>query len=735
MKTPSVCGFALLSATLSFAQEADTTQTRKNIEAVIIETYIKKDSEFTNKMPLRAIENSQVYSSVDKTALENQLVFTVDDAYRNVAGLQKMWNATNRSGDGGAYVNLRGFISNNSLRDGLVAPVSGTIDAVNIEKIEVLKGPSAALYGSNMTSYGGVINRVTKKPLEEFGGSISISGGSYNFYRAQADVNTPVTKDRRLLFRLNTAYSGEGNFQDTDAKSTYFALAPSLLWKVNDKVQVNFEYEMFDNKTSAEQNLFFLASPSLLGYRDMHDIEKAGLQYKNSYIGSDLQNTGRSRNLFGQVTYAVNKYIKSTTAINNAYSYSDGFNPYFYVSTQSYGADPDDTTPGLHRGDQSTGNSTQRIFQVQQNFNFDFRIGALRNRLVVGGDYMRTKNDQLFYSGVIDFVPFTGSADLRTFNADYVTAYYNSLRENGTFEASTWPLINKRNTYSFYASDVLNLTDALNVMASIRYEKNDFKGGKQGASETPAYEQSAWSPKFGVVYELVKDRVSVFGNFQNSFKSNGYYVSDNTGNTALSDPELANQWEGGFKANLLDGRINATVNYYDIHVKNTLQTIGYTTGNIAIQDQAGKLTSRGVELEVNAYLVKGFSVIAGLSYNDSKFTETTDATVLNRRPNTASSPWLANFYASYQFVDGKAKGLGFGLGGNYASANRIFNTSAAVFELPAYFVMNANAFYDFKKFRIGIKADNLTNEHYWIGYTTANPQKLIHVAGSITYKF
>lgn len=157
-----------------------------------------------------------------------------------------------------------------------------------------------------------------------------------------------------------------------------------------------------------------------------------------------------------------------------------------------------------------------------------------------------------------------------------------------------------------------------------------------------------------------------------------------------------------------------------------------TTGGQAVQNQAGKLTSRGFEAEINAYLVKGFSLIAGVSYNDMSFTSGENA---GFRPETASSPWLANFNASYQFVDGQFKGLGFGIGGNYASDNKIVNTAQGSFILPKYFVMNANAYYDTKKFRIGVKVDNFTNEHYWIGYTTANPQKLANVLGSITYKF
>src|SRR5690606_6052388 len=107
----------------------------------------------------------------------------------------------------------------------------------------------------------------------------------------------------------------------------------------------------------------------------------------------------------------------------------------------------------------------------------------------------------------------------------------------------------------------------------------------------------------------------------------------------------------------------------------------------------------------------------------------------DRRPSTASSPWLFNFFAGYEFQQ-QLKGLGIGLSGNYASDNKIQNSqSMGVFILPAYFVLNANIYYNYKQFRFGVKADNLTSEKYWIGYTTASPQKLINVLGTVTYRF
>lgn len=731
---------SLLATVFAFAQEKKDSTNSKNIEEVIISSVLKKDSEYTNKMPLKAIENPQLFSTVDKIFFENQMIYTVDDAYRNVTGIQKMWSATNRAGDGGAYIALRGFVSNNSLRNGLVAPVTTSIDAVNVEKLEVLKGPSATLYGTNVTSYGGAVNRVTKKPYDKFGGNISLTGGSYNYYRAQADVNAPLTKDNKLLFRLNTAYTNSGTFQKTDAKNTYFAFTPSLLYKVNDKLDISLEYEMFETRATPEQSFFYL-SKATTGVDNAKDLEKLGLDYKQSYFGDGMYTTSKVRNLLGQVNYKINDNIRSSTNVSTAYTFSDGYNPYFTASLNQL-----DNQIYVGRADQSTRNSKKTYFQVQQNFNFDYKFGNdMRNRTVVGFDYMNIKNNQNFTTlslpatqGFFDFVPANGYDYAGTFNGNILDAAYQNLPN------AIYDVVDKQDTYSGYIANVFTPVSGLNIMAAVRYESNDFKGGILYGSPVDAYNQSAFSPKFGIVYEIIKDKFSVFGNYQNSFSSKGYYATDLAGTMVLADPERANQFEGGFKGSLFKNRVNATLSYYNINVKNSLVSSGlYTPSFQAVQSQAGELLSKGVELEVNAYLVKGLSLVGGISYNDSEYLESSLETK-GRRPGTAGSPWLASLYASYQILDGSLKGLGFGLGGNYANDHREINNNIVVnnqvvgesiFILPKYLVLNASAFYDTKKFRIGVKVDNFTNQHYWVGFTTANPQQLINALGSVTYKF
>src|SRR5690606_31370555 len=126
--------------------------------------------------------------------------------------------------------------------------------------------------------------------------------------------------------------------------------------------------------------------------------------------------------------------------------------------------------------------------------------------------------------------------------------------------------------------------------------------------------------------------------------------------------------------------------------------------------QDGTQRSKGLEFDIITNPYKGLNIIVGFSYNDSKY-EKSDLDVLGRRPATASSPYLANLWVSYHFPKNIVKGLGIGVGGNYASDNKIMNSVYnGEFTLPAYTIINASAFYDYQKIRFGFKMDNITNQ-------------------------
>lgn len=689
--------------------------------------FARPSSDYVAKMPLKNLENPQVYSTISKELLTEQLIFTVDDAVRNVPGLQKMWEATGRSGDGGSYYNTRGFIVQSQLRNGLAGNVTSAIDAVNLDKLETIKGPSATLYGSALTSYGGLINRVTKKPYQTFGGEVAVSAGNYDFQRVSADVNTPLNGARTLLLRVNTAFNHQGTFQ-TRGFARSGALAPSLLFRPNDRLSVTLDAELYRSENVVPQILFFYVPGSTLGATRADQLT---IDYRNSYMGPGLSQRSRSTNLFGQVNYRLSPAFTSSTNLSSSHSFSDGFGPYFYVI-------PNADRPGTNnivRADQSTRNSTNDVFEVQQLINGDVRPAGMRHRLVLGLDYLRVRSNQLFFGSTFDTVPIQADYDYSAFSGSALATLY----ARGTPDF-TYPVRGLRETYSAFASDVVNLTEQWSVLAALRVD-HFVNGAGQVGSDVPGYAQTALSPKFGLVYQPVKDELSFFANYQNSFTNRGIYNAyDVSAPDGLAQRfaklEQANQVEAGVKLNAFGGRLNTTLSYYNIQVKNLLRTDPNPLAAARFaQTQDGTQLSRGVELDVIANPFAGFNVVAGFAYNDSRLTNA-DADVNGRRPTTASSPVLANLWLSYRLPESVLKGLGAGFGGNYASENKIQNSiSQGVFSLPAYTVLNASVFYSVNKLRLSAKMDNLTNQRYWIGYTTMNPQPLRSFVGSVAYRF
>lgn len=711
-----------VNASLSQLSEVNVIANRGN-------RFTRKTSVDVAKIPLSNLENAQSYSVITNEVLKEQNVFTVEDALRNASGIQKMWDATGRAGDGGGYFTLRGFVTQTRLRNGIAGLVTSGIDAVNIEKLEVIKGPSATLFGSTLTSFGGLVNRVTKKPYDSFGLEVGHSVGSYDLSRTTIDLNTPLGSNVSL--RLNSAYNYEGSFQNY-GKSRNFAVAPSLAIKATDKLSFLLESEVFVGRNSAKPFFFFYDSPLALGASKVSDLN---INYKNAYVNDDIKSFSRSTNYFATMNYKFSDKLKSQTIFSSSNSYSNGASPYFYLITDATAATLAPGTPDLpgeanyiFRNDQSTFHSKLSAIEIQENINGDFNIGTTRHRFVVGLDFQRQNSNQVYYGGSYGIAPINDPTyDYGSFNKILVDA-------NVYDPAAAYPYIYKTNTYSAYASDVVNITDRLIASAGIRVDRFENKGNYSltGTQTAKPFNQTAFSPKFGLIFQPIKDALSLFGNYQNGFQNLTPYT-DATGQTVSPKIQNANQIEGGVKMALFNGRLNGTISYYRINLTNVLRTLP-GSGAQPIQVQDGTQLSKGFEAEFVANPITSVNIIAGFAYNNSKFTKA-DADVQGLRPNTAGSPYTANFYASYRLPETALKGLGIGFGGNFASANKVINSvSQGSFELPAYTILNSNLFYDKAKYRFGLSVNNLANKEYYTGYTTINPQRLRQFVLSASYK-
>ena len=673
----------------------------RKLDEVIISSggnrFAKKESDDVSKMPISNMENPQVYSVVSKELMKEQIVTDYNSAFKNVpgAGIAEVRN------QGRTTSISRGFATPQLVRNGVGSFTYSSIDPANLERIEVIKGPSATLFGSTLSSFGGLFNRVTKKPFDTFKGEVSFSAGSWDLNRLTLDINTPLNEDKSALLRVNTAMHSERSFQDAGFARN-FLIAPSFSYAVNDRLTLLLDVEFSGYKSTSPMRV----TPSTRG--KARSITELGIPYKLSFANNTINYSGQQYNIFGQIKYKLSPQWTSQTVVSRTRSSADGNVVGLTILTDST----------LR---QTVTNQDYPYYgtNFQQNFIGDFRLGPLRNRIVAGIDVYSlraTRNDASVNMPAINFKK--PGAAYNNFNLGKVAPLLNAA----TF--TNFISINER-TYSAYASDVLNITDRLLAMASLRIDRYANLGSYFPATDSTGgdFKQTALSPKFGVVYQIVKDRISIFGNYMNGFSN--VSGSDFFGNTFK--PNQANQFEGGVK---LDYRfITATFSYYDISVTNVTRDDPDHV-NFSIQD--GTQLSKGFEAELIANPFSGLNIVAGFTYNDSKYTRSNE-NIQGYRPTTAGPPRMANLWISYRLVKGAAKGLGLGFGGIYGSESFQSNTKAFTFTIPSYTVLDASVFYDKPRFRIGLKADNLTSEKYW-SYRLA-AQNPLRVTGNITFKF
>jgi len=660
----------------------------------------KKQSNSVARLPLGYLENSQVYSVIDKELIREQMSVTLDESFRNVPGA-----APAKTGAGIPAFFSRGFVTNDNLRNGMATFTRTTIDLATVERVEAIKGPSSTLFGASMVSFGGLVNYITKKPFEQMGGEVSYTQGSYDLSRITADFNTPVNSDQSLLFRMNVAYQKENSFQDQGTGNTV-VVAPSVLYKVNDRFTLRLDADL--QNYSGTSSSAWIVSPTI----NVKSYDKLNLDYKRSLIDNSFVSKMYSNNIFLQAEYKISEHWTSTT--NYAWA-TGGYNNMYYFNLTWLS----DTTIARSIGVHAPDRLGRKHFQ--QNFTGDFKIGSLRNRLVIGVDFMDQYRNLKYNMLQLDTVNTLRVAkDVRVQTVD------DRLADLNTAES-----MSRQYTYGAYFSDVLNITRNLLVMASLRVDYFDNKGTKNNLTQVTSgnYNQTALSPKFGVVYQPIPDKVSLFANYMNGFKNVGNTLQPD-GTVSSFKPQQANQLEGGVKLDLFKNKLAATISYYDIQIKNS--TRAESRDNLVFTVQDGTQESKGVEVEILGNPFPGFNIITGYGYNKNEYKKAAAALVGKR---TVGAPeHVGNIWLSYSILNGAVKGLGIGAGAMYVSD--AFYDAANAFTLPSYTTFDATLFYNTPKYRISVKGNNLTGEKYWVsdGFY-ARPQKLSNFLVSVALKF
>jgi iron complex outermembrane receptor protein len=662
----------------------------KELHEVVVnghKSILSKKTDYVARMPLKNLENPQVYSVIQKELLQEQVVVDIRSAVQNAPGVtSKIYPS------GGLEISFRGFSTGVNARNGMENMTGrSSISIDNAERIEVLKGPSGTLFGSSVSSFGGVVNLVTKKPFETKKTEVSYTGGSFGLNRIALDINTPLTQDNKVLFRLNTSVNTEKSFLNYGFNKT-FLIAPSLIFKATDKLTLSIDTELYNtNNTRPTYGRSYAA-----GITNPTDLKA---DYKTSLFHDDLDAKTSSAKAFVQAEYKIAEDWKSTTLFSFIDENVDHSYQYYTVWNS-----PTEVQRMVSR----FGPIGNQFTNIQENINGQFSTGSIKHKVLAGVNYRFTK-------GTFNY------GATKALDTIDVTKAFDPIRKKQVDAAIVDQSfgVPDEQTFSIYASDVISFTDRLQAMLSLRMD--NFVQKK--IEDTEGYNQTALSPKLGLVYEVVKDQVSLFGNYMNGFQNSGP-VNQPDGTLLILKPIYANQYEGGIKVETFNKKLSTTVSYYNITIDNATRT---TPDGFNLQD--GKQVSKGVDFEFIANPIEGLNAMLGYAYNDNRIVKSSDATIEGNKASGAPEN-VMNFWISYKFQN-KLKDLGLGFGGNYVDKQYKFEDQS--FYSPSYSVYNATVFYDQPTWRIGVKFNNINNKQYWDSYGMA--QTPTNFLVNLTLKF
>lgn len=668
----------------------------KELKEVVIsnkKSILSKKTEYVARMPLKNLENPQVYSVIHKELMQEQVTIDITTAMRNAPGVVPL-----NYPSGGFALIFRGFTVGVNARNGMET-LSGrsTVGIQNVDRIEVLKGPSGTLFGSSASSFGGVVNLVTKKPFETKSAEITYTGGSYGVNQLTADVNAPLTKDKKALFRLNVGVNRAKSFLDYGFSNT-LSFAPSLTFKATEKLTFNVDAELYNVKSTKP---LYPTVAATSGITNPGDIK---LDYKKSLVHDDADAKSSASKAFVQAEYQIADNWKSTTL----FSYVSENIDYSYQVLPTWTSPTTATIRATLFGPISS-----NYINIQENINGEFSSGIVKHKLLAGVNYR-------YYTDTFSSTP-TPTAPFRTID---VTTNFVPIRKKDIDAVLGTPTIRAgRDEYTFsgYASYVVNIADRISAMGSLRVDSFDRKE----SGTVAGYKQTSFAPKFGVVYQVIKDQVSIFGNYMSGFQ-NIAPVTQPDGAQLVLDPLYAIQYESGIKSEIFNKKLSATVSYYNITNDNAL----IRQSNL-VYEQDGKQVSKGYEFELIANPLPGLDITAGYAYNDNRIVKTSDTNKAIEGNKAADAPEnVANFWTSYK-LQNSLKGLGAGFGANYVSKS--YMSTANTFYIPSYTILGATVFYEQPTWRIGVKVDNLTNEKYWS--TWGAPQAPTTVLANLTFRF
>ncbi|MEG0858638.1 MAG: TonB-dependent siderophore receptor [Pseudomonas sp.] len=651
-----------------------------------VDGYIATRSSVGSKTDMALVEIPQSVSVITRERIEAQQATTVSQALRYSAGV----NSEKYGGFGGQLdlTRIRGVDADYYL-DGLrvisnVSTWSAQIDPYALERIDVLRGPAAAVYGQG--TGGGVINQVSRRPQPGASHEVSLQYGSWARKQLAFDSTGPLNESATLLYRL-TGLGLYSHGQVEDVRHERLMLAPAITWQPDEAnrwtllAQHQDEPQIPDYNSLPAVALGLNNSPygklnTRRNYSDMHFQDSSRKQdsitslYEHSFDGNWT--------LHSNARYM---YINSDITRSSIYGYRD-INASLWLEG-TYGLAP----------------SSSNTLSLDHFISGEFDLGPTHHQLLAGVDYQSgTLRSQSYRMPAVLFNP----NDRHHYRPQAPVDFSDSKRNS------------PYNVHQEFARVGVYLQDQISherwrLMLSARHDRArlDDKSQVYTPTWTSTHQRDdAWSYRAGLSY-LFDNGLAPYLSYSTSFDP----VLGNDFNGSTFVPVEAKQYEAGLKYQPEGDHTSLTTSIYELTQDNVKSA---DSEHLGFYTQAGRVRSRGFEFELNSELSRQLNLQFSYAYLDNKVLQDTryQGQSLAQTPRHSASSWL-----DYRLEQGPLAGLSLGGGLRYLGST--YGNPTNTFKVPAVTLVDLAVHYDLGRLdsqlggaQLSLNVANLANKHY-----------------------
>jgi len=637
------------------------------------QSYMSTESRSALKIdaPLRDIP--QTVNVIPQSVIKDQGAQSMEDVLKNVPGIGLS------NGDGQRdQVTIRGFSAIGDMYvDGIRDDALYFRDLSNVERVEVIKGPAAVLYGRG--SSGGLINSISKKPNFTPKQEVGVSVDSEGKKRTQFDAGWADQQQGDKAFRVTGALENSDTFRD-DGYIDRKAIAPSAYFKLSDDLELNLGATYLYDK-----RLIDFGIPAR-GDRPV-DVDR------DKRFGSADPDDDYTRSEVFSFTAGVDYSINDDFTLSNTsryYHYDLDRNNTLADSspTRFVTAANGELLVKLNRGN------------VQRKEDGWFNQTELKQRAVLAG-----MNHNLLY-GVELGRQVKDQSVFSQPNVARVPVYRDALVDV-PFQANrqTAKGTNTQDTAGFYVQDLIELAPQWKALLGVRYDVFDQEYADDLTNKELSRTDTTWSPRVGLVYQ--PDHVqSYYVSVSRSYQPSAEMFALSTTNQDL-EPEETTNFEIGGKWDLLDNRLALPAALFRLERTNMKTTDPANPTKLVL---AGEQRTDGLELTASGQLSEKWQVYAGYAYLDAEITKSNSRT--NGIANEGQTPTLTPRHsANLWLVRSLTQEWRVGMGANYVDDRYTALDNQVV--MPAYTTVDAALLYNQPKWDMALRLRNVFDKDYY----------------------